>query len=301
MNTPNPTPVLPQLKERAMLAYLKVSCWSGRKLDRKATAKVTKDAKASDDAGRFNKNLLADADERVKELQSIAGKARRLLEANSLPWDDAGNRLLSNGNAMTLIGDIGKLRDEYNQVADLFTQEYPAVRAQALAALGDMADPQDYPPPDVVRSKFSLQLSLAPLPDGFGDERTGLEKDQVASLQKHFEANARMQFETALLSAWEQLRVVVANISERLTNEPGAEKRKIYRDSLIENARETCALLKSLNVFGDAELDEMRFHVEQTLCAYDADQLRKNDALANSVKNEADKVLARMRELLGEG
>jgi hypothetical protein len=292
--------IVPQLKERAMLAYLKVSCWSGRKLDKKATAKVTAAANASSDAGRFNKNLLADADEYIKELQSIAGKARRLLEANSLPWDDAGNRLVSNANAMTLIGDVAKLRDEYNAIADKFTQDYPVVRAQALAALGDMADPADYPPPDVVRAKFSLSLSLQPLPEGFGDERTGLQDEQVQALQKHFEANVRSQYESALLAAWEQLREVVANISERLTNEPG-EKRKIYRDSLIENARETCNLLKKLNVFDDAELEEVRFHVESTICAYDADQLRKNDAAANHVKTEADKVLERMRELLGEG
>lgn len=290
---------IPSLHDRAMLCYISVSCWSARKLDRKASGKVTSEAGASDDAARVNKHLLASADTTLKELTKLGAKARRYLEENSLPWDDAGNRLLSNEKAIEVVTEITNMEKEFSTLADAFTNDYPVLRAQALDNLGDLANSDEYPQPDIVREKFSMRVSMSPLPTGFGDARTGLMPQQVAALQAHFEAGVRKQFNVALEASWRRLLANVESISERLT--PGDDgKRKIYRDSLIENARETCQLLRTLNVFDEPSLEAVRAEVENQLCVFDADQLRDNDALSTNVKAAADDILARMKEMLGE-
>lgn len=291
--------IIPTIRDRAVLAYVTISCWSARKLDRKASKTVTDDAGASDDAARVNKYLLTNADAKLKDIQSIAGKARRYLEDNSLPWDDAGNRLLSNAKALEVVTELSVLEKEFNDAVASFVLDYPVLRAEAMASLGDLANHSDYPQPDEVRHKFSMRLSLTPLPENFSDIRTGMTPTEVAALQTHFEASVRSQTNRALMSAWQRLQSDVASMVDRLAKDADG-KSKIFRNSLIDNVRATSALLASLNVFGDPELDTIRADVEMLLCGHDAQALRDNDALSRAVQSDAAAVLARINAILGD-
>jgi hypothetical protein len=155
-------PIITPIENRAILAYLSVGGWSARKLDKKATNDVLTDNKATANAGRFNKNLLADADKALASIRKKGDDARKYLDANTLPWDDAGNRMLPNTKAIQVIGQITEMETEYNQLVDDFVREYPVLRAQAIANLGDLACAEDYPQPDVVRGKFYFRVSLQP-------------------------------------------------------------------------------------------------------------------------------------------
>lgn len=290
-----------QIHDRAMLTYLRIGSWSARKLDTKATSKVTKDAKATGDAARVNKHLLASADEKLRAIQKVGGEARRYLDDNTLPWDDAGNRLLPNEKAIEVVGELTRYEQRYNDAVAEFVDDYPALRAQALANLGELANSEDYPQPDQVRHKFSFRLSFTPVPTGFSDVRTGLGEQQVQALQAHYEASAKRQVGDALLAAWRRLRENLMTYSDRLQlKDDGSGKMNIFRDSMVDNLRETCALLKSLNVFGDEELERTRLRVERDIASFDPAVLRESEILSHSVKSEVDVVLRRMQELLGE-
>lgn len=296
MNTIN----VVSLHDKAMLAYISVSTWSARKLDKKATTRVTNAAAASTDAARVNKHLLASADASLRKIAKIGTDARRYLEANSLPWDDAGNRLVDNLKAIEVVGKITQMEKDYYAAVDEFIVEYPMLRAQAIINLGELAADEDYPQPDQLRHKFSMRLSLEPLPAGFGDVRTGLSPQQVTALGRQFEARTRMKFSVALEDAWKRLRTVVAAIAERMDNSADPEKRKIFRDSLFENARETCALLKSLNVFEDPNLEQVRYEVEHYLLQHEPDAVRASPDVAATVQYKANELLDRMKAILGE-
>lgn len=290
------TQVLVPIEDRAMLAYLSVGGWSARKMDKKASKAVVDDNKASVDAARVNKNLLASADSLLTSIRKKGDDARKFLEANTLPWDDAGNRLLPNAKSLEVIAMITSMEQEYNDAVDEFVQQYPVLRAQALISLGDLANDDDYPQPDVVRHKFYFRVSLSPMASGFTDARVGLNDAQAAALQKHFEARTSEQFRRALDVAWKRLRDTLSHISDRLApNEQDPDKRKIFRDSMLDNARETCALLKDLNVFGDVELETVRRSVENMVESVDANTLRNTPSVATAVKQTADELLERMK------
>lgn len=291
--------IITSIEDRAILAYLSVGGWSARKLDKKATAAVIKDAKATtSDAGRFNKNLLADADKALANIRKKGDDARKYLDANTLPWDDAGNRLLPNQKSIEVIGTITQMETEYHKAVDEFVRDYPVLRAQALAALGDLANPDDYPQPDVVRGKFYFRISLQPMAKGFAkgnDFRLGLNDQQLAALQQHYEGRANEQFRRALDVAWGRLRTTVEHLSDRLTpNADDPQKTKIFRDSMLENARETCELLRALNVFGDPSLESARQRVEAIVNSVDVDTLRTVPSVAASVKASVDEILRGM-------
>jgi hypothetical protein len=94
--------------------------------------------------------------------------------------------------------------------------------------------------------------------------------------------------------SWERLHDALSKMSERLTDETdenGDPKRKIFRDSLVENAMEICGLLKTFNITGDLRMDEMRRQLEDTLRGVDAQSLRDSDHLRQQTKAKVDAML----------
>ena len=293
----NATVSIPTLADAAALCYVRVSIWSARKLDKKQTQKSLTSAGATNDGGRFNKHLLANADAALKEVQRKGNQIRDYVDANTLPWDDAGNRLISNVQMLTTVGDLARLQGEFNDAVDAFVAEYPVLRAQAIANLGTMGDDSDYPQPDVVRSKFSVKVSYNPLPVGFGDIRQGMTQQQAAAWQSHFEGNVKAQVNGALSNAWGRLRESLERYSDRLQPRSGddADKMKIFKDTMVEGLRDTLTLLNGLNVFGDANLSQICAEVSSRVASIDAGALRSSPATAVSVKMDVDEILRRMK------
>lgn len=292
---------IPTLHDSAMLVYVRITVWSARKLDKKQTLKVNKDAAATSDAGRVNKHLLASADTKLKDVQRKASEIRDFIDTHTLPWDDAGNRIISNASALSVVGQIQNLKVEFDELVDEFVREYPVLRAAAIVNLGDMGDDSDYPQPDVVRTKFSMRMSFSPLPTTFGDIRAGMSEQQAQAWQSHFEGNIKTQVNTALVSAWSRLRESLERYSDRLrVKDDGTGRMEVFRETMVTQLRDTCSMLASLNVFGDNELESIVHQVHSSIACFEPDALRTNITTRLQVKVDVDDILDRMRSYLGE-
>lgn len=294
MNTTNE---IPNISQSAMLVYVRVSVWTARKLDRKQSKKLVDGANAVDDAARVNKHLLASADEKLRKVTAQGNKLRDFIVAKTVPWDDAGNRLLPNTVALQTVGDIEAMKSEFDQLVDEFVQEYPILRAQALHNLGDLGVDEDYPQPDEIRDKFRVRVTYTPVPVNFGDVRTGMTPEQAAAWQSHFEQRVKDQVNDALADAWSRLRERLEQYSDRLTLRDGKDGPRvgIFRDSMVENLRETLDLLESLNVFGDQSLISTAKLVRDQIANRDPAQLR-GTVESQVVKTAVDDILKRMSD-----
>lgn len=291
---------IPNLTDAAMLVYIKIAVWSARKLDKKQTLKTNTDASATVDAARVNKHLLASADEKLKLINRKANQIRDFIDVNTLPWDDAGNRLLSNEQSLKVVGPLADLEREFHELVDDFVADYPVLRAQAVVALGDMGDDSDYPQPDVVRSKFAVRISFSPVPLDFGDVRMGMTESQAAAWQRAHEGNIKRQMNEALRAAYGRLQEILERYSDRLkprSDDP--TKMEKFRDSMVQQMRDTIALLGSLNVFRDPDLDRLLAQLHANVAQYEPEALRSSPATSVLVKAEVDDALRRMQELLG--
>ena len=291
---------IPSLHSAAMLCYVQIGVWTARKLDKKQSQKTVSDANATAGAANVNKHLLANADELLKAVKRKGDEIRDYVHANTLPWDDAGNRILSNDMSLIVVGKLAELEEQFKAAVDEFVQEYPALRAIALQNLGEMGDESEYPQPDVVRSKFHCKVSFNPLPSGFGDIRVGMSEQQAKAWQAHFEGNVKSQVNGALRNAWDRLRESLSHYSDRLRLDESNEKTQKFRDSMVENMRQTVTLLTSLNIFGDPELQRITDKVRLEIASYEPAQLRNSVATAMVVKDNVDHLLAHINNLLGE-
>jgi hypothetical protein len=87
-----------------------------------------------------------------------------------------------------------------------------------------------------------------------------------------------------------RLHEQLTHMSERLSGADGDTK-KIFRDSLIDNAVELCQVLKHLNITQDPHLEQMRYDLEQSIKHVDAQSLRESDELRRATKNKVDSLL----------
>lgn len=273
---------------RALLVWLRISTWSARKYDKSVSNKVNAQYAATSDAGRYNKSLLPGDASAYKTLVTLAGAIRQQHYAHTLAWSDEGWRLLPTANYTQYTDWLRSQQTTFRSALDDFTSEYPYLRAQAARLLNGLYKDEDYPSAQDLHSRFALAVEYAPVPAA-GDVRVSLGTDTIAMIETSIADRMSRATETAMADCWGRLHTAVARITERLT-----QKDAIFRDSLIENARETCDILKRLNITNDPNLDAMRVQVERELLKYSPQTLRDFDGYRASTADKAQRILDSM-------
>jgi hypothetical protein len=174
-----------------------------------------------------------------------------------------------------------------------FLGEYDTMVAAAAFQLGDLFNRDDYPTREHIVKRFGFRYSMAPLPTS-GDFRVDINEEGLEELRTHYEGVLDTRIKGAMQDAWERLHDVLTKMSERLEDTidaHGDPKRKIFRDSLVENAIEVAGLLKHFNIGGDVRLEEMRKQLEDAMRGVDAESLRDSDSLREQTKRKVDAML----------
>lgn len=280
------------IHNRAILVSLNIRVWSARKYDRGLTQKVNDQYAKTGNAGRYNKFLIPGDSGNYKILVSMAGSIRNEHYARTLSWDDEGDRLLPLSQWFEYMEWFRSAKSRWDEAVDAFVSEYPQAKGLAKTLLGDgLYREEDYPAVETLRGRFSLQFDTKPVPVMTGDIRLDLAADQVEIIKQSVVDSVNRKVEHALGDAWKRLYEVTAKIAERLK-----DPETIFRDSMVENAREVCAALRGLNFSGSETLEAMRLEVEQKLTKVDADVLRDSIQTRSRVATEADELMHRMQE-----
>ena len=278
---------------RALLVWLNISTWSARKYDKRATADTNRLHHASDDAGRYNKMLLPGDASSYRALVTLAGSIRAEHYTNTLAWSDEGWRLLPTAQYITYTDWLRKRQADFDRAVDAFVQDYPTLRTQAYARLGGLYKPEDYPDVSDIRSKFSIGLNYMPVPAA-GDIRVDLASDQIATIETEIQNKCQSSMQTAMRDCWHRLHEVVSHAAVKLSD-PSA----IFRDSLIENLRETCEVLKRLNVSDDDDLEITRSVILAQIGRHDPETLRTNKVVRQQTADKAKAILDSMAAFYG--
>ncbi len=275
------------LAKRALLVSVKISQWTGRKTDDKATDTVTRTHKTDSEAGSYTKRLLPNAEE-LQEVRAHATKIRKYFYDQTLPWMTDGSRIISAKNHLKFTSEIRKMTGDFQRAAKDFESAYPRLQAKAQAQLGSLYSAAEYPTHAEIKNKFKCEINVLPMPDvkDFRVEVSEGEKKAFVEKMKEVEAEA-------MRSVWERLHGVLKTAAEKL-NDPGA----IFRDSLVENVSELCDLLPALNVSDDPKLDAAREDIKKLISGNSLETLRTDKKarkdVAKKLKDVTDKMGAFM-------
>jgi hypothetical protein len=280
-----------KLNDRALLVSLSISQWTARKLDKKATKEVADNNRASTSAGRYNKSLLP-LNDQLAHVHQKTGVIRDKFAKNTLPWGIDGTRILPSANYLQFMQDFRKEKSEWQYLVQNFLDNYDYLVAEAKRWLGDLYDEKDYPSKESITGKFNMDMAILPVPSN--DFRVELSSDELTRIQEELESRMTTVQQEAMSDCWHRLYKHVEHITEKLADPKG-----IFRDSMIDNAVETCDLLTRLNIAEDPNLEAMRQAVESKLLGHHPDSLRNDPDLRQDAAEEARKIMDAMSVFMG--
>jgi hypothetical protein len=287
ISTPNSS-----LSSRAMLCSLSISMWSARKHDPGASEEIAQRHGAQADAGRYHKILLPK--EALAEIHKIVNEARQEHYFMTLPWDDNGYRVLPAAAYMDHTEKMRALSNRFTPAVEALVQQFGKLVEEAKVRLGGLFR-GDYPASDELRSTFSFETKVMPLPDA-ADFRVTLGDEEKERIKRQITAAVEASLQVASRELWERLYEAVSHLAERLQAYKVTEEgvKNPFRDSVVTNLVKLVDVLPKLNVTADPELERLAAEVRASLLV-DPQELRKSE----SVRNETAKRAAAIAQVMG--
>lgn len=286
------SPIVPDVTQTAMLCGLTVRTWAARRLDRQVSAEVNADKGAARDVAKVHKALLAN--EALAAVMAAANAARAEHYKRTLPWSDAGPRILSAAGYLDFEAAMKPHKAAFDAAVADFLASYPDSVAEAQRTHGALFDAADYPTVADLASRFFLGWRHLPMPDA-RDFRVQVSAEAAEAIRAGITADVRDAMAAATRDVFGRVAETVGHMAARLreyrpADGPGARASGVFRDSLVENVRELAALLPTLNVTGDPVLADLSTRLFG-LCQWDAAELRTDDAARATVAREAQSIV----------
>ena len=150
------------------------------------------------------------------------------------------------------------LSNRFTPAVEALVQQFGELVEEAKVRLGGLFRPGDYPPPDELRSKFSFETKVMPLPDA-GEFRVALGDEEKEHIKRQITAAVEASLQVASRELWQRLYEAVSHLAERLqaykVTEEGVEHP--FRDSVVTNLVKLVDVLPKLNVTADPELERL--------------------------------------------
>lgn len=265
------------IENKALLVQLNIRQWNVNRRDIGASEDVVKQTGSSAGMARVNKSLMQ-SDE-LKAVYNAASAIRKEFYDNTLPWGMDGTQILPTENYMKYTASLRSRKAEWDRLVDVFIAAYPTLARGAKKDLGSLFNPADYPTVEAVREKFSIDLTVLPLPTT--DFRVALSAAEVEEIQRGVEVRLAESCHDAMTEAWSRLYKQVELLSVKLGDADAK-----FRASLIDNTVSLCDMLQRLNFTGDPDLDAACNGV-RALVASGVNTLRNNPTVRKQTAAKA--------------
>lgn len=272
----------------SVLVEMNISVWTANKLDKDTSNKLTADSNASTDAAQVRKNLMAGTTLR-KQIADYAAGCRLWHNMRTLPWSDKGPRILPTSLFMDYKQELNIRRDTFMRLTDEFRAAYPALVQTAANYLGDLHNPDDYPPVEEVMGKFGFRTVFSPVPES-GDFRLDIPQQELAEVKQGYEQAFDTRLAEAMRTPWTKLHDMLQSMSAKL-EEGDEEAKKRWHDTFLTNAQDMCGLLTHLNITKDPKLEAARRQLEGALLAQDMDDIKESEGCRADLKAKLDNIL----------
>jgi hypothetical protein len=299
------------LATKAVLSQLTIGGWSARAYDKKVSSETNRRHNATDDAGRYNKLLIAK--DAIAEIERVTSAARTEHYRLTQPWYDDGSRVLPTALYDEYSRTMRVKRAEYIAAVQKFAEGYPQMVEAAKSRLGNMYNAADYPEPCAMSiykwkenpaGKFLFDVKIFPCPDA-ADFRVDISAEHAEDIRQEMEQRMRDALEHAMDEPIYRIIETVGHMVDRLSAykpaKPGTGKRTegTFRDSLVDNVRKLVDLLPAFNLSGSKALDELTARMRAELCTNDAETLRTDAKARDNTKKAAKAILKAAEEMMG--
>ncbi|MEQ8788675.1 MAG: hypothetical protein RIC55_20360 [Pirellulaceae bacterium] len=288
----------PAQRLRATMAAVRLSIrWFGTRktlnADQKAQAADTFGAE-----GEFlsaGKKLLDTRHPAFKAVTSVKTRAVGFWKSLSLPYPEAGIRLVRQDAIDAFDRQMREFREELDEAVVALNRQYGALKSAAAQRLGSLFNESDYPA--TLDGLFALEWDFPSVepPDYLQQLKPELYQQECQRVSARFEEAVQLA-EQAFL---DELGGLVAHLTERLTGETDGRP-KIFRDSAVTNLLEFFERFQQLNISSNEQLDELVERARRIIQGREPQQLRDDEGLRRSVARQLTGVQSLLDDLLVE-
>jgi hypothetical protein len=296
-DSPTATTTTAAQRLRTTMAAVRVSfTWFGvcKSLtpEQRATA-----AEAFDAEGQFlsaTKKLVDTKDPAYRAVTAVRGKIAAYWKSQSLPFPEAGIRLIKQSEAEAFARQMDEYQVELADAVAELDRHFGQLKRAARQRLGSLYNAADYP--ESLTGLFAVTYDFPSVepPDYLVALSPQLYEQEQARISARFEEAVRLA-EQAFLEEFVRL---VEHLTERIsgTNEDGSTK--VFRDSAIGNLAEFFERFRSLNVRSNAQLDGLVAEAQRVVRGVGAQELRDSDALRQRVAGQLARVQSSLDAML---
>lgn len=301
--TTAPTVHAPSISSSAMLAELAISVWTGRKLDKHASATIEAVNSAESGTASVRKRLLgkcAELDDLNKYVANLRNQTHYRL---SLPWSDSGLRLLPTAMYFAYHKEMTYHQQEFYRMVDEFLDAYDNEVIQAQLRLGDMFNPDEYPTRDMLARKFAFHINYSPVPD-VGDFRVDIGNEQAETLRASYADYYERQLTAAMGDLWTQLHEKLSVLVRQLdytpvVGEDGQHSTRVNRvyESVFDRVRELIDMLDTCNVTQDEQMYRAKRELDNILGGISVEALKGESAFRDETREQLAAVIKTLPSL----
>lgn len=269
---------------RSTMAAVRVSL-SGLGTHKTLTPEQKSTAADSFDAsGQFlaaSKKLLDTKHPAFRAVTGVRGRIVQYWKGMTLPYAEPGVRLIRLDQIDSFNRRMVEFRDELDEAAEQLDSCYEELRSAARSRLGQLFNPQDYPP--ALRSFFTVDWdypSVEP-PSYLQQVNPELYEQECRRVAARFDEALQL----AEQAFCDELSQLIAHLNERLTGS-GDGKPKVFRDSAVTNLTEFFKRFRNLNVRSNEQLDELVSETQQIVQGIEPQSLRDNRVLRQTMAAE---------------
>lgn len=274
------------INEKAMLVKLSISQWSNRVIDRKVTGEVAQRYDVENREDKYVKALLPNSV--IRPISNAVRDLRAFHNANTLPWQEDGVRILSSANFFNYQQGIAQRRAKIEAEVDTFLKAYPHWVEQARTMRKGMFDETQYPDRDSLRQQYGVTVSFLPFPD-VSDFRVDIDGDSMQEIKRQAEVAIKDTMASANEHMIQRLRERVFLLLSAL-----ADPVRVFKNATFDSVLETAELVSLLNVSADTQVLLAVSITKDAMQGMSLDALRSDP----TYRSRAADTLARLLESL---
>jgi hypothetical protein len=269
---------------RATMAAVRVSfTWLGTR----KTLTPEQKSQAADTFGAegaflsAGKKLLDTRHPAFKAVSGVRGRALSYWKGISLPYPEAGIRLIRQDDIGGFSVQMTTLKAELEEAVGQLNEHYAELKSAARERLGRLFDSADYPAS--LDGLFAVEWDFPSVepPEYLRQLSPELYRQESQRISARFDEAIRLAEEA--FSA--ELSKLVSHLTERLSGQEDG-KPKIFRDSAVENLNDFFQRFRALNVGSSEQLDQLVLQVQNVVRGIEPQQLRDTQSLRQQVATQ---------------
>jgi hypothetical protein len=241
------------------------------------------------------KKIIDVRHEAFRRLTSVRTRIVNHWRGLTLPYVEAGVRLIRQAEIAGFVHAMEGFRDELTAAESALNEEYDRMQADARRRLGRLYDPADYPPE--VRGLFGVEWDFPSVepPSYLMRLAPDIYRQEQERVAQRFEEAVRLA-EQAFVAEFARL---VSHLTERLADDPAGERR-VFRDTVVGNLSEFFERFRTLNVRSNDDLDGLVTRAQDLVRGVTPQDLRDNDGLRQHVAREMAVVQSHLEGMIVE-